>query len=121
MTNNDPCNLLTDRWLPVRLKDGGAEKIAPHEIGRTDILDIDAPRADFRGAIYQLLIGLLQTAFAPEDRKKWQHYWKEPPAPEKLGAAFEPYSAAFVVNAPVGEPAFMQDLQLTLLTRQRNS
>ncbi len=114
MTNNDPCNLLTDRWLPVRLEDGGSEKIAPHEIGRTDILDIDAPRADFRGAIYQLLIGLLQTAFAPEDRKKWQHYWKEPPAPEMLGAAVEPYSAAFVVNAPMGEPTFMQDLQLTL-------
>ncbi len=114
MTNTDPCNLLTDRWLTVRLANGDTEKIAPKEIGREDILDIAAPRADFRGALYQFLIGLLQTAFAPESLKEWRKWWREPPAPEMLATAFEPYSAAFVVNAPMGEPAFMQDLQLTL-------
>ncbi|HGG61187.1 MAG TPA: type I-E CRISPR-associated protein Cse1/CasA [Gammaproteobacteria bacterium] len=112
MTNNDPCNLLTDSWLPVRLKDGGAEKIHPHEIGRTDILDIDAPRADFRGALYQFLIGLLQTAFAPENLKEWRQWWRELPDAETLEKSFAPYERAFEIFSAIGEPAFMQDLTL---------
>jgi CRISPR system Cascade subunit CasA len=107
-------NLLDDRWLPVRLADGSQQILTLAEIGRAEVVDIVIPRADFRGAIYQLLIGLLQTAFAPEGRKQWQNYWNEPPAPETLAAAFAPYSAAFVLDAPVGKPAFMQDLLLPL-------
>ncbi len=112
MTNIDTYNLLTDRWLPVRLKDGSTEKITPHEIGRTDILDINAPRADFRGALYQFLIGLLQTAFAPENLKEWRRWWLEPPDVETLEQAFTPYERAFDIFSSVGEPAFMQDLTL---------
>ena len=112
MTTTEPCNLLTDPWLAVQLKDGGREKIAPCEIGRDDILDINAPRADFRGALYQFLIGLLQTAFAPEHLKEWRQWWREPPDAETLEQAFAPYESAFNISAPVGEPAFMQDLTL---------
>ncbi len=105
-------NLLETPWLRVRRHDGDVLTACISDISNTIIEGIVSPRADFRGAIYQLLIGLLQTAFAPEDRKQWQRYWKEPPAPEMLAAAFEPYRAAFVLDAPVGEPAFMQDLTL---------
>ncbi len=112
MTEQPFLNLLTDDWLPVRLLDGGEDKIALNEIARADVIDIVAPRADFRGAIYQLLIGLLQTAFAPEDIKTWRQYWRSPPDADVLEQAFLPYRKAFVLDAPVGEPAFMQDLTL---------
>ena len=74
-------NLITDQWLPVIRKDGSKEKIAPWQItdGINDdrpIMEIDAPRADFKGALYQFLIGLLQTAFAPEDEDEWLDYWE---------------------------------------------
>ncbi len=112
MTESEPCNLLTDPWLPVRLRDGRRETIRLGELGRRDIIDIESPRADFRGAIYQLLIGLLQTTFAPADRKDWAQYWKQPPGIDELARAFLPYVKAFHIDAPVGEPAFMQDLEL---------
>ena len=112
MTETTPHNLLTDPWLPVRLRDGGRDTIRLAELGRDDIVDIEAPRADFRGAIYQLLIGLLQTAFAPADRKAWTQYWNHPPGTDALAQAFAPYEAAFNIDAPTGEPAFMQDLKL---------
>ena len=69
MTNETSLNLLTDPWLPVRLQDGAETKIEIAAIGRTDIVDIVSPRADFRGAIYQLLMGILQTSFSPDGRK----------------------------------------------------
>ena len=112
MTETTPHNLLTDPWLPVRLREGGRDTTRLAELGRDDIVDIEAPRADFRGAIYQLLIGLLQTTFAPADRKAWTQYWNHPPGAEALAQAFAPYEAAFNIDAPVGEPAFMQDLEL---------
>ena len=112
MTITEPCNLLTDPWLTVQLKDGGREKIAPCEIGRDDVLDINAPRADFRCALYQFLIGLLQTAFAPEYLKEWRQWWREPPDAETLEKSFAPYEPAFSIFSSIGKPAFMQDLTL---------
>ena len=112
MTEKSALNLLTSPWPLVRLRDGGRETIRLAELGRDDIVDIEAPRADFRGAIYQLLIGLLQTAFAPADRKAWTQYWNQPPASDELTQAFSPYEKAFNIDAREGEPAFMQDLEL---------
>ena len=47
--------------------------IDPWQIAETDnpVVEINAPRPDFQGALYQLLIGLLQTCFAPEDEDQW--------------------------------------------------
>ncbi|BAO44425.1 type I-E CRISPR-associated protein Cse1/CasA [Thiolapillus brandeum] len=105
-------NLLTHPWIEVACRDGERREISPHDIATSDITDIVAPRADFRGAIYQLLIGLLQTAFAPKDLKTWRHYWSSPPDAAALQNAFEPWLPAFNIDAPIGEPAFMQDLTL---------
>jgi CRISPR system Cascade subunit CasA len=66
-------NLITDQWMPVIRQNGQADTIAPWQIAEADnpVVEINAPRPDFQGALYQLLIGLLQTCFAPEDEDKW--------------------------------------------------
>ena len=112
MTETPIFNLLSDPWLPVKLANGSTNKVHLYAITNPEVIDIVAPRADFRGAIYQLLTGLLQTAFAPDDLKTWRHYWNSPPATATLQEAFEPYLTAFDVDSPIGEPAFMQDLTL---------
>ena len=105
-------NLLTTAWIRGISSPGASVKLAPHEIGRPDIIDITATRADFRGAIYQLLLGLLQTAFTPTDIKTWRRYWNSPPDAELLESAFVSYRDAFELITPIGTPAFMQDLAL---------
>ncbi len=107
-------NLLNGwKWMPVlRSTDeaNGQDTIEPWQITKgiatSPIVDVLAPRADFKGALYQFLIGLLQTAFAPEDESEWQDYWRKPPDGETLRIAFDPYLPAFELNA------FMQDSDL---------
>lgn len=108
-------NLLSNwNWLPVTRGTNERETVEPWQItqgiGDRPILDVLAPRADFKGATYQFLIGLLQTAFAPEDEIAWRALWKRPPAPEALETAFEPYLPAFELDG--SGPAFMQDFDL---------
>ena len=66
-------NLIDDDWIPVKRADGSKVLIAPWQIAETEnpIVDIAAPRPDFQGALYQFLIGLLQTTFAPQDIDDW--------------------------------------------------
>ena len=104
-------NLLTKPWIKVNHRDAISLR-STLDIGDTSILDVHVNRADFRGAIYQLLIGLLQTAFAPTGRKEWLKYWQEPPDAEALNTAFSPYLTAFEIDTPIGTPAFMQDMNL---------
>jgi CRISPR system Cascade subunit CasA len=106
-------NLIKDKWIPVRRADGTPDTIAPFEIGASDnpVVDIAAPRPDFRGALYQFLIGLVQTAFAPEDDDEWEEKWKKVPKCEELRKAFEMFSEAFELDAENG-PAFMQDYSM---------
>jgi CRISPR system Cascade subunit CasA len=106
-------NLINDQWIPARRADGTVCRIAPWEIGAATnpVVDISAPRPDFRGALYQFLIGLVQTAFAPEDDDEWEEKWKAPPSCQGLRMAFGKFAGAFeLVNE--GGPAFMQDLKL---------
>jgi len=102
-------NLITDAWIPVVRQEGPAT-IAPWQIAERDnpVLEIKAPRPDFQGALYQFMIGLLQTCFAPEDEEEWLEFWQEPPEPEELQAAFAKVETAFELFNPDG-PAFMQD------------
>jgi len=86
-------------------------KIKPEQIADSQWKTIEAPRADLKGALFQFLIGLLQTAFTPEDRDQWEKYWESPPSEEMLKKAFEPFHEAFYLNAD-GKPAFMQDFDL---------
>ncbi|MEE4356836.1 MAG: type I-E CRISPR-associated protein Cse1/CasA [Desulfococcaceae bacterium] len=102
-------NLIHDNWISV-IRKGGKEKIAPWQISEADITDITAPRPDFKGALFQFLIGLLQTACPPEDTDEWKDWWDEPPEGGELKKQFEKFSHAF--EPDTDGPAFMQDSDL---------
>jgi CRISPR system Cascade subunit CasA len=106
-------NLITDDWIPVIRQNGKLDTIAPWKIAEVDnpVVEIVAPRPDFQGALYQLLIGLLQTCFAPEDEDQWLEYWEEMPKLKELQASFEKVAFAFELDS-VGSPAFLQDFDL---------
>jgi len=106
-------NLIKDKWLPVVRADGKDDIIAPWQIAEKDnpVLELKAPRPDFQGALYQFLIGLLQTCFAPEDHDDWLEYWEEMPDADKLNTSFMNIAPAFVLDNTNG-PAFMQDIDL---------
>lgn len=110
-------NLINDPWITVRRKNSGIDKkpIRPAQIaagGDSDpIVDILAPRPDFRGALYQFLIGLLQTTFAPETIDDWKERWDKPPTVDELDKVFGAYAHAFELGAKGA--AFMQDFDLS--------
>ncbi|HQO63421.1 MAG TPA: type I-E CRISPR-associated protein Cse1/CasA, partial [Syntrophorhabdus sp.] len=108
-------NLVCDAWLPVIRASGKKDKIAPWQIAETTdpVMDLDAPRPDFQGALYQFLIGLLQTCFAPADHEEWLEYWKILPDSQTLRNRFLDFAPAFELSSPSGSPAFMQDLNLS--------
>jgi CRISPR system Cascade subunit CasA len=105
-------NLINDRWIQVVSGTGESQRIAPAEIVSAGVapVDLQAPRPDFRAALYQFLIGLLQTAYAPADIYEWRERWESPPSVETLQAAFTPLNEAFELDS--SGPAFMQDYDL---------
>lgn len=103
-------DLIAERWLVASEKGRHASAISPLNIVEAQWLDISAPRPDFRGALYQLLIGLLQTAYAPQDLDEWRERYNSPPTSGQLEAAFAPYRDAFLLESD--GPAFMQDLAM---------
>lgn len=107
-------NLLTHSWIPVRRRSGRQERVAPWQLTEGQeadpIVHLASPRPDFDGALAQLWIGLLQTAFAPVDNRGWRERDRVPPQPDELRAAFGPLAAVFDL---LGEgPRFFQDLEL---------
>lgn len=104
-------NLIDDAWIPVRCADGVEKHITPYQIteghAENPIVQLNAPRPDFNGALAQFLIGLLQTACPPKDHDAWVDWLEEPPAPQQLRKAFDPYRNAF--NLDGDGPRFMQD------------
>lgn len=100
-------NLVQDAWLPCKLKDGSIQELTVAEIARPDVVDLALPRADFQGAAYQLLIGLLQTVMAPKNRKEWHQLYNNPPVTEELQAQLNKVAHAF--NVTGDGPLFMQD------------
>lgn len=115
-------NLLQDKWITVVRKNGEAEKIAPFEI--TDkivtnpILEIITPRPDFKGALYQFLIGLFQTVYAPKDESEWVDRLNDPPKPEIL--KLETDKVAFAFDLFGKKIRFMQDMSLNTNDTQTN-
>ncbi len=107
-------NLIKDAWLPVIRARSGKGLIAPWQIAEQNdpVMGLAAPRADFQGAMYQFLIGLLQTGFAPTDQDEWLEYWDAPPPVEVLRSRLGTLVEAFDFDNPDG-PAFMQDFALT--------
>lgn len=108
-----PYNLIDERWIPVRFRDGTSGLIAPWELTRTEEgrrpVALDAPRPDFNGALIQFLIGLVQTAFAPKHERMWRRRLANPPEPDELREAFARYKPAF--NLDGHGPRFMQDAE----------
>lgn len=102
--------LLEQNFLPLLNRAHVVDRSPIAAIARANVIDIAAPRPDFRSALYQFLIGVLQTTFAPRDEDEWLKYWESPPDEEGLKAALAPWHDAFVLD---GEgPAFMQDFDL---------
>ena len=89
-------------------------KIAPWEMARDygadPPVEVAAPRPDFKNALYQFLIGLVQTACPPKDGEAWYDRWEEPPGLEEMEKSFLVYEDCFNLDAP--GPAFMQDFDL---------
>ncbi|MBY4678208.1 type I-E CRISPR-associated protein Cse1/CasA [Marinobacterium arenosum] len=105
-------NLIEDRWIPVIRQDGGADYIAPWQIAEPDNppIELNAPRPDFQGALYQLLIGLLQTVYAPQEARDWEALY-EAPEPAELQRALARLTPAMQLLQADG-PAFLQDFDL---------
>ncbi len=103
-------NLIRDAWIPVIRAKSGKGMIAPWQVAEPDdpVMELAAPRPDFQGAMYQFLIGLLQTGFAPEDQDEWQEYWRTPPDTAMLRTRLETLAGAFEFDKADG-PAFLQD------------
>lgn len=106
-------NLITNPWIPVRRKNGAHELIAPWAItdghDRNPIIALDTTRADFKGALVQFLVGLLQTAATPGRSKEidWNRWLEAPPSPEELRTLFMPHADAFELGGD--GPRFLQD------------
>lgn len=104
-------NLITDPWLPVRRQHSGRCTIRPAQITETiaddPVIAIDWPRADFRIATLELLIGLLATTCPPRDHDGWLDAWEAPPAPATLDTAFAFVAHAFALDGD--GPCFLQD------------
>lgn len=104
-------NLLTSNWLAGLKTSGARGALSPLEVGEEGWQDIIAIRPDFRGALYQFLIGVLQLAYAPEDTDEWKERYEEPPGKSELAEALKAYLPAFELD--VEGPAFMQDYDLS--------
>lgn len=105
-------NLLTEPWLPLKRRSGRVEWVSPADV--TGDLSGDPfvvpawGRADFDAATYEFLIGLLATAFNPQDEEDWRDLWRHPPSSDDLAAAFKALEPAF--NLTGDGPRFMQEL-----------
>ncbi|MEI7063807.1 type I-E CRISPR-associated protein Cse1/CasA [Dickeya chrysanthemi] len=68
-------SLIDTPWLPAVGADGHRTHISLRQLADDRIIDLACPRPDFQGAAWQLLIGLLQTAYSPPDDDGWQTIW----------------------------------------------
>lgn len=110
-------NLLYDEWLPVVRKNSIGEKTETTSIWKIldnykkdPIIDIIAPRFDFRNAIYQLLIGIIQVSAAPKNDKEWYDLYYKPYPKNSFKHLILNYRDCFEIDSK--GPAFMQDFNL---------
>jgi len=99
-------DLITERWLPITTRSGSRKKIAISDILDNDIQDIAYPRADFQGAAWQFLIGLLQCCVAPVDDEEWAEVWQRGIKPQEWQQSLQIIAPAMQFGAQ--KPAFLQ-------------
>lgn len=109
-------NLLNEKWIPVSDKEGNIHVISCSEITDPRWVDLAPPRADFRGALYEFLIGILQTTSTPSERK-WKEWMVAPPSKEILQTNFDQISDAF--NLDGDGYRFLQDSSTELSGTKR--
>lgn len=109
-------NLLDELPFFLVCKDGSRRHAPITDMASALWTDVWSPRPDFRGAAYQFLIGVLQTALAPEDQDHWLERWQTPPTGAELQAALAPYAAAFELQGDSWR--FMQDNDLGEVERK---
>ncbi len=106
-------NLIDEQWIPVILRDGTTTKIAPWEVtdqfAENPVVSLDAPRPDFNGALIQFLIGLVQTAAAPQNGTEWRKRLTDPPTSDELKEKFALVRHVFELGGD--GPRFMQDFE----------
>lgn len=102
-------NLIDEPWIPVRNRSGQRLWVSPPQICDPDLVAVDHPRHCFSGAIYQMLIGLLQTACPPR-HGEWRAARKTAVTPADLRERLEPLRPAMYLDGD--GPRFMQDLTL---------
>lgn len=108
-------NLIKNSWLAVHRKDGTKERIAPWQILENQktnpVLALNSPRPDFKGALTQFLIGLLQTC-CEVDAETWAERLYNPPPADELQKCFAQVADAFELSGY--GPRFMQDFDVKL-------
>lgn len=105
-------NLILAPFIDVVRRDGSQERIRPaqivSDIEGNPVIDVLSPRPDFRSALYQFLIGLLQTTCdSVQGDEDWDELWDSPPNEQELDRWFEPIIDAFELGG--NGPRFMQD------------
>jgi len=107
-------NLIKDPWLPIVRKDGTKEKIAIHQLldsyDTNPVMELEAPRPDFKNSLYQLLIGIVQVSAMPEDEEDWAEFFETPYSSDEFSKMVLKYEECFEIDSD--GPAFMQDFEL---------
>lgn len=105
-------NLIEEQWIPVRRDDGSLDRIAPWQFVELDnpVVDIAAPRPDFRGGLHEFIIGLVQATSSPETEHDWRLLFTDPLSPADLRERFRPLVPFFDLDDP--RQPFMQEAGL---------
>ncbi len=102
-------DLTQEKWLPVLLFSGARKKVSLPELLDDDIADVDYPRADFQGAAWQMLIGLLQCAVAPASGDDWEERWNSGIDPGAWAQGLRALAPALQFGEQ--KPAFLQSFE----------
>ncbi|MGO9954161.1 MAG: type I-E CRISPR-associated protein Cse1/CasA [Dissulfurispiraceae bacterium] len=110
-------NLIDEKWIPIKRRDGTEENIAPWEVTdgfiENPVVSLNAPRPDFDGSLIQFLIGLVQTTAAPANRIEWKLKLNKPPETDELQMKCATVRHAFELAGD--GPRFMQDFDELVL------
>lgn len=73
-------NVLTSKWVPVRMPSGEIQRVSPAEVPACGALEVAHPRPDFCALITEILVCLFQTLVPPPDRSARRRMRTELPA-----------------------------------------